>query len=65
MGKRNGLSVKSLTKIVACTSVLKAFICICRYYGYIDIWSYGSILMDMICWITISVFFFTLYKNMK
>ena len=71
MSKRNGISVKSWTRIVACASALKAIICICKYAcyynGYILFISnyHDYLLINMICWIATSVFFFTLYKNMK
>lgn len=58
------ITIKVATKIVAYTSVLKAFFCICPilFDGFIT-----SIIpfIHMAAWITISVFFFTLHKNMQ
>ena len=65
----SGVSVKNLTIIVACASALKAFICICIYksddYIFMLDYQHGHPLMNTMGWMMISVFFFTLYKNMR
>ena len=61
---KNSMSVKGITKIVAYASMFKAVLCIFPYLyeGY-----FYSIMpfMHTICWIVISIFFFTLHKNMQ
>lgn len=58
------IGVKAATKIVAFASLFKAIICICPflYDGYF----FGVVsFAHTICWIAISIFFFTLHKNMQ
>lgn len=67
MTLNTNIGVKEATKIVAYASAFKAVLCICPYLYYYE---YTYILMHMqfthlICWIAITVFFFTLYKNMQ
>ncbi len=61
------VSVKKMTLIVACASVLKTFVCICMYNSDILFIEHfhGNLLFNMICWMLISVSFFTLYRNMR
>lgn len=63
-GKVSNITIKGATKIVAYASALKALLCICPFFfdGY-----FTSIIpfAQMAAWITISVFFFTLHKNMQ
>lgn len=63
-GKVSNITIKGTTKIVAYASALKAFLCICPFFfeGY-----FTSIIpfAQTAAWATISVFFFTLHKNMQ
>ena len=65
----SGISVKSLTKIVACTSALKALLYICIYssndFMFMINYQDGLLIINTMCWTIISVFFFTLYKKMR
>ena len=58
------MGVKGITKLVAYASLFKAVICLFPflYEGY-----FYSIMPNIhtVCWIVISVFFFTLHKNMQ
>ncbi len=60
----SNLTIKASTKIVAYASVLKAILCIIPilidgYFSSVIPFSYT------IAWLVISVFFFTLHKNMQ
>lgn len=58
------LTIKTTTKIVAYASALKAILCICPVLinGYfVSAIPFGY----TIAWLVISVFFFTLHKNMQ
>lgn len=58
------IGVKAATKIVAYASLCKAVLCICPflYDGYF----YSVVpFAHIICWVVISIFFFTLHKNMQ
>lgn len=60
----SNLTIKTTTKIVAYASVLKAILCICPVLinGYfVSAIPFGY----TIAWLVISVFFFTLHKNMQ
>lgn len=60
----SNLSIKGATKLVAYVSTIKAFLCICPFF----IEKYFDSFLPLIHatgWIAISVFFFTLHKNMK
>ena len=63
-GKFSDITIKGATKIVAFASAIKAFLCICPFFfdGY-----FTSIIpfAQTAAWATISVFFFTLHKNMQ
>ena len=63
-GKFSKITIKGATKIVAYASALKAFLCLCPIFfdGY-----FTSIFpfIQTAAWATISVFFFTLHKNMQ
>lgn len=63
------ISVKGATKIVTYTCALKAVLylwtfCNASYYDYIHPLNIHP-LIYIVAWITISVFFFTLHKNMN
>lgn len=62
--KVSNITIKSATKIVAYASAFKAILCICPFFfdGY-----FTSIFpfVQTAAWATISVFFFTLHKNMQ
>lgn len=57
-------SIKQTSIVVAYASALKAILCICPflYYGY-----FSSVIpfSHTIAWASVSLFFFTLYKNMQ
>lgn len=57
------ISIKQVTKIVAYASLLKAILPIVNFfiYGWFD----ERFIIETAVWITISVFFFTLHKNMQ
>lgn len=60
----SNLTIKAATKIVAYASALKAILCICPVLinGYfVSAIPFGY----TIAWLVISVFFFTLHKNMQ
>ena len=60
----SNLSLKGTAKIVAYASALNAFFCLSQilFEGYF----YDNIpFIHTAAWIVVSVFFFTLYKNMK
>lgn len=60
----SNLTIKTTTKIVAYASALKAILCICPVLinGYfVSAIPFGY----TIAWLVISVFFFTLHKNMQ
>lgn len=61
----SNITIKGTTKIVAYASLLKAILVLWPflYYGW-----FGNIIsffMETAVWVVISVFFFTLHKNMK
>lgn len=58
------VTIKDATKIVAYTSAIKAFLCICPILIEQVV---SSIIpfIHMAAWAAISVFFFTLHKNMR
>ena len=60
----SNVSIKGATKTVGYASAIKAFLCICPFFFY----QYFDSIFPLIytaAWIAISVFFFTLHKNMK
>lgn len=60
----SNLTIKAATKIVAYASALKAILCICPVL--IDGYFVSAIPFGYtIAWLVISVFFFTLHKNMQ
>lgn len=58
------VTIKDATKIVAYTCAIKAFLCICPILFE---QAFSSIIpfVHMAAWVAISVFFFTLHKNMR
>ena len=60
----SNLTIKAATKIVAYASALKAILCICPVL--IDGYFVSAIPFGFtIAWLVISLFFFTLHKNMQ
>lgn len=60
----SNLTIKAATKIVAFASALKAILCICPVL--IDGYFVSAIPFGFtIAWLVISLFFFTLHKNMQ
>lgn len=57
------ISIKGATRIVAYASILKAVLGLrtLLLYGYVGVDTF----IGPLVWTVISVFFFTLYKNMK
>lgn len=63
MMQLSNISIRQATRIVAYASLLKAILPIAFFlmYGWFDEW----LLIDMLPWIVISFFFFSLYKNIQ
>ena len=64
MMQLTNISIKGATKIAAYASLIKAFLIIVPFL--IDGWFYDFYpIIETFVWIVVSVFFFTLLKNMK
>ena len=64
MMQLTSINIKGATKMAACASLLRAFLIIIPFL--INGWFYELFpFIEPFIWIVISVFYFTLHKNMK
>ena len=64
MMQLTSISIKEATKLAACASLLRAFLIIMPFIAngwFSNLYPF----IETFIWIVISVFFFTLHKNMK